>query len=156
MKGERGALMPTEKNKAVVLRYYEEVWNNWNLDAVDELIAPTITFRGSLGVTVHGRDGFRAYVAAVRAAFPDFHNTVDDLIAEGNRVAARLTYRGTHRGELFRVAPTHTQVTYPGIAIFRIAAGMITDGYVLGDTLSLLRQLGAVPAIPSDARPPAW
>ena len=84
-------------------------------------------------------------MATVRAAFPDFHNTIEDLIAEGNRVAARLSYRGTHRGELFRIAPTGRRVTYSGIALFRIAGGKIIDVWVIGDTLGLLRQLGGVP-----------
>jgi steroid delta-isomerase-like uncharacterized protein len=132
-----------EANKAIVRRYYAELWNRWELALIDELIAPDITFRGSLGMTAHGRDGFAAYLAAVRAAFPDFHNAVDELIGEGDRVVARLTYRGTHRGAIFELPPTGSAIEYGGIAIFRIAAGRIADGWVLGDTLSLLRQLGA-------------
>ncbi len=138
--------MSTVENKAVIRRYYEDLWNAWNLDLVDELIAPDITFRGSLGVSVRGRDGFRGYVAVVRTAFPDFHNTVEQLIAEDDIVAGRLTYSGTHRGILFHVAPTHKRVGYAGSAIFRIAGGLIADGFVLGDTLSLMRQIGALPA----------
>lgn len=138
--------MSTVENKAVIRRYYEDLWNAWNLDLVEELIAPDITFRGSLGVSVRGRAGFRDYAAAVRTAFPDFHNTVEQLIAEDDIVAARLTYRGTHRGILFQVAPTDKQVRYAGSAIFRIDGGLITDGFVLGDTLSLMRQIGALPA----------
>ncbi|HWU37535.1 MAG TPA: ester cyclase, partial [Candidatus Acidoferrum sp.] len=84
---------------------------------------------------------------AVRAAFPDFHNTIEELIAEGDKVVARLTYRGTHRGHLFGIVPTGRQVVYSGIAIFRIAGGKIVDGWVIGDTLALMQQLGAVPVM---------
>ncbi len=81
------------------------------------------------------------------SAFPDFHYTIEDLIAEEDRVAARLTYRGTHRGDLLGIAPTRKPVAYTGIAVFRLAGGMIVDGWVNGDTLGLMRQLGAVPAL---------
>jgi steroid delta-isomerase-like uncharacterized protein len=138
--------MPIEENRNIVLRYYEDLWNGWQVDLIDELIAPDIAFRGSLGLVARGRDAFRAYVATVRAAFPDFHNTVEELIVEGAKVAARLTYQGTHEGPVFEIAPTHRRVTYSGIALFRIASGQIADGYVMGDTLSLLRQLGAAGA----------
>jgi steroid delta-isomerase-like uncharacterized protein len=143
---EKGVAMSTVENKTVIRRFYEDLWNAWNLDLVDELIAPDITFRGSLGVSMKGRDGFRDYVAVVRTVFPDFHNTVEQLIAEDDVVAARLTYRGTHRGTLFQVPPTYKQVGYAGSAIFRIGGGLITDGFVLGDTLSLMRQIGALRA----------
>ncbi len=138
--------MSREAHKAIIRRYYEDLWNRWDLVIADELIAADIAFRGSLGVTVRGLEGFKRYVAMVRAAFPDFHNAVEDLIAEGDKVGARLTYRGTHAGELFGVFPTGRQVMYSGIAIFRIAGGKIVDGWVHGDTLSLMQQLGAIPA----------
>lgn len=137
--------MSIEENKAIVRRYYERLWNAWDLALVEELIASDITFRGSLAVTVSGREGFNRYVALVRAAFPDFHNAVEDLIAEGDKVVARLTYRGTHQGELFGIAPTGRPVAYAGVAIFRIVAGRIAEGWVMGDTLGLMRQLGAIP-----------
>lgn len=134
--------MSAEENKAIIRRYYDELWNRWNLDVVDEIISVEVTFRGSLGSTVKGRHGFKQYVNMVCAAFPDFHNTIDDLIAEGDKVVARLTYRGTHKGELFGIAPTGRQVTYAGIAIFRIVDGKIVDGWVIGDTLGLMQQIG--------------
>lgn len=110
-------------HKALVRRYYDDLWNRWDLALIDELIAPEIAFRGSLGVSVEGRAGFSRYVALVRAAFPDFHNTVETLVAEDDTVVARLTYRGTHRGELFGFAPTGKQVTYAGVAVFASPQG---------------------------------
>ena len=132
-----------DKNKDLIRRYYADLWNWWDDAVVDEIIAPGIQFRGSLGVTVNGKKGFRGYVAQVRAAFPDFHNQVDELLAEGNGVMARLTYSGTHLGELYGVAPTGKKVEYGGIALFKISDGRITSGLVYGDTIGLMRQIGA-------------
>jgi steroid delta-isomerase-like uncharacterized protein len=140
--------MSADAAKALVHRYYDELWNRWELGLVDELLAPDVGFRGSLGIEVRGRAGFRDYVALVRGAFPDFHNAVEELVSEGDRVVARLTYRGTHRGPLFGLTPTGRRIHYAGVALFRIAEGRIADGWVLGDTLGLLRQLGAT-AIPA-------
>jgi steroid delta-isomerase-like uncharacterized protein len=133
--------MSLEENKSLVRRYYEELWNRWGWPLADELIAEGLTFRGSLGVAAQGRDGLRDYMRAVRRAFPDFHNRVEDLVAEGDKVVARLTYTGTHHGELFGIGPTGKRVTYAGVAIFRIEAGRITEGWVLGDVHGLMQQL---------------
>jgi steroid delta-isomerase-like uncharacterized protein len=133
--------MSLEENKALVRRYYEEMWNRWDLALADELIAEDLAFRGSLGVAVRGRSGFQDYLRAVRHAFPDFHNRIEELVAEGDKVVARLTYTGTHQGELFGIGPTGKRVTYAGVAIFRITAGRITEGWVLGDVHELMRQL---------------
>jgi steroid delta-isomerase-like uncharacterized protein len=129
-------------HKAVVRRYYEELWNHWRLELAEELLTPDVLFRGSLSVEVRGLEGFRGYVRLVQAAFPDFHNAVEELIAEGDSVVARLTYRGTHRGPLFGLAPTGTVVSYPGMAWFRFAGGRIAAGWVVGDTWRLVQALG--------------
>lgn len=122
-------------------RYYDELWNAWTLDVADELLAPDIRFRGSLGVDVVGVAAFREYVRRVQRAFPDFHNAVLELVAEPERVAARLAYTGTHRGELFGIAPTGRRIRYAGAAFFRLAGGRIGEGWVLGDLDGLRRQL---------------
>jgi len=127
--------------KAIVRRYYQDLWNSWNFDGATDLIAPDISFRGSLGVIVRGCAEFLDYVRTVRTAFPDFHNSIDELIAEDEKVAARLTYSGTHQGELFGIAPTYRRVTYSGVAIFRVLDGKIVEGWVLGDLASLMQQL---------------
>jgi steroid delta-isomerase-like uncharacterized protein len=135
--------MATEENKKIIRRYYNELWNNWDLAVADELIASEIAFRGSLSVVVQGLEAFKGYVNLVRAAFPDFHNTIEELIAEGDKVVARLTYTGTHRGELFGVRPTGKRVAYAGVAIFFLLDGKIRNGWVLGDTMGLKEQLKA-------------
>jgi steroid delta-isomerase-like uncharacterized protein len=133
--------MSAEHNKALVRRYYEEMWNRWDFALADELIGEDVTFRGSLGVSVQGRGGFKEYMRTVRRAFPDFQNHVEELIAEDDKMVARLTYTGTHHGEVFGISPTGRRVTYAGVAIFRIAEGRIAQGWVLGDVHGLVRQL---------------
>lgn len=123
-------------NKAIIRRYYGELWNRWNLGVADDIIDLDVRFRGSLGMSVQGIDSFKNYVETVRAAFPDFHNAIEELIAEGETVVARLTYTGTHQGELFGFAPTGRRVTYDGVAIFRVSRGKIAEGWVLGDLVS--------------------
>jgi steroid delta-isomerase-like uncharacterized protein len=126
---------------ALVTKFYEELWNKWRVELVDEILSPDIGFRGSIGAEARGRDEFREYVARIRAAFPDFHNQVDGLIAEGDRAAARLTYTGSHRGELFGIAPTGACVTYTGFAWFTLRDGLIAEAFVLGDREELKEQL---------------
>jgi steroid delta-isomerase-like uncharacterized protein len=127
--------------KPLVRRYYSEVWNEWSTATLEELISADIVFRGSIGTAVNGIAEFQRYVYRIRAAFPDFHNHIEELIAEGEKVAVRLTYTGTHRGELFGFAATGNKITYSGIAIFEFAGSKIARGYVLGDTENLKRQL---------------
>jgi steroid delta-isomerase-like uncharacterized protein len=127
--------------KSLVRRYYSELWNAWSLAALEELISPDIVFRGSIGSTMNGIQEFKQYVIKIRAAFPDFHNHVEELIGEGEKVVARLTYTGTHRGELFGFPGTGRGITYQGIAIFQFREGKIISGYVLGDTESLKHQI---------------
>ena len=129
-------------NRRLIERYYNELWNGWDFDLLDRFIDPTIKFHGSVGVSVESLDGFRDYMNLIRAAFPDFHNSVEELVVENDRVAARLTYRGTHQGTIFGVAPTGRLITYAGLALFRIARGKIVEGYVLGNVIHLLGQLG--------------
>jgi steroid delta-isomerase-like uncharacterized protein len=127
--------------KSLVCRYYAEVWNAWSAPALDELISPGIEFRGSIGTAVHGIAEFKQYVNCIHSAFPDFHNHIEELIAEGDKVAARLIYTGTHRGELFGFPGKGAEISYQGLAIFEFREGKIVRGYVLGDTETLKRQL---------------
>jgi predicted ester cyclase len=135
--------MAIEENKRIIRRYYDELWNNWDLAVADELIAPEIAFRGSLSVVVQGLGAFKGYINMVRAAFPDFHNTIEELIAEGDKVVARITYTGTHGGELFGIRPAGKRVAYAGVAIFLLQDEQIRNGWVLGDTMGLIEQLKA-------------
>ena len=145
--GDQIALLDSaeEKNKHLIRRYYEEMWNPWNFAACEELLSPEIVFYGSLGVATKGIPAFREYMKTVRDAFPDFHNTIEELVSEDDKIVARLTFRGTHRGEIFGVAPTGRKISYAGAAFFKIENGKVAEGWVLGDRQSLLQQLGAPP-----------
>lgn len=128
-------------NKSLVRRYYAEVWNAWSVPALEELISSEIIFHRSIGTAVKGVADFKQYVSRIRSAFSDFHNHIEELIAEGDQVAARLTYTGTHRGELFGFPGIGNKIKYQGLAIFEFKKGKITRGFVLGDTETRKRQL---------------
>jgi predicted ester cyclase len=118
-----------------------ELVHRFYAHALDEILAEDFSFRGSLGDEVRGRDGWRAYRDRVRAAVPDFHNEIVDLVVDGDRAAARLRYSGHHRGELLGVRGTGRRVEYAGAAFFTAGAGLLTGAWVLGDLDALRRQL---------------
>jgi predicted ester cyclase len=119
----------SERNTRVVERFYHELWNRWNLDTADEILAEDLRFRGTLGSVLEGREDFKGYVETVRCAFPDWHNRIDEVISCGDgRVVTRMTWSGTHEGRLADVGPTGARVEYVGAAIFRISAGRIEEG----------------------------
>jgi steroid delta-isomerase-like uncharacterized protein len=140
--------MSLAESKTLVYRYFHDVWNAGDLNLADTLLGPDVAVRGSLGVTVRGQEGFRGYARMVKAALPDLRIEVEELIAEGTRVAARVRYSGTHRGPLFGIAATGRAVTYPAITLFQVAEGRITEVWTVGDTLSLMTQVGVFPALP--------
>lgn len=123
-------------------RFYDELWNRWRLDLANEIIAAAVRFRGSLGATLSGRDEFKRYVETVRVAFPDWHNRIDEVLSADDRVVTRMTWSGTHRGELGEIEPTGARVEYCGAAFFRLADGVIEEAWVIGDTQELWRALG--------------
>jgi steroid delta-isomerase-like uncharacterized protein len=138
-------LVTPELNELVVARFYEELWNDWRLDVADEIVASDVVFRGSLGANLVGRERFKSYVETVRAAFPDWHNQVDEILALEDRVVARMTWSGTHRGPLGGVEPTGAHVEYCGASFFQLAEGVIEEAWVVGDTQELWRALGRTP-----------
>ncbi len=136
--------MSFEENKALVRRLVEEFWNQGNTAAADELMtadAPIILpGRGQVS-----KENFKAFAVTLRGAFPDWHTTLEEMIAEDDQVAERWTGRGTHQGEFQGIAPTGRQVTVPGFVFYRVASGKITEFRGLFDGLSMLQQLGAIP-----------
>src|SRR5207249_1116933 len=98
-------------------------------------------FRGSLGQQTVGYQQFGDYVDFIQRAFPDFSNHIEEIVSEGDRSFARLTYRGTHRGPVFGIAPTGKVVEYAGAALFWFREGRIAEVWVLGDVYGLLQQL---------------
>jgi steroid delta-isomerase-like uncharacterized protein len=133
----------SEDSKTLVRRWYDEVWNKGNLAAVDDLLAPTYVGHTAGAPDVKGLDGIKQLVAAVGTAFPDHTLTVEEIIDEGDKVAVRYTMRGTHRGEFIGIAPTNTELTWTGMAIFHITNGKFQEFWLMTD---LGRQLGTVSA----------
>jgi steroid delta-isomerase-like uncharacterized protein len=129
--------------RQLVHRFYTDAWNAWDDDAVDKLLAHDFVFRGSLGDEVGGRDGWRRYRDKIRAAVPDFHNQIVELVVEGDRAAARLRYSGHHEGELLGARGVGNRIEYSGAAFFRVRGGLLADAWVLGDLDALRSQLPA-------------
>ncbi len=125
----------------LIHRFYDELWNRFDRSRIPELLTEDVYFRGSLGQVKAGREAFGDYVDFIRAAFPDFSNHVEETIEEGDRCFARLTYRGTHEGEVFGIAPTGRAIEYSGAAVFRFRDGRIASVWVLGDVYGLIQQL---------------
>jgi steroid delta-isomerase-like uncharacterized protein len=138
--------MSTEDNKALVRRLYEEVFNHRKLALVDELCTTNHVFHNP-PTTLQGREEFKQLLSLYITAFPDARFTVEDQIAEGDRVASRYTFRGTHHGELMGIPPTDKQVTVTGITINRIVNGKSEEGWLNFDALGMLQQLGVNPAM---------
>ena len=136
--------MSSEENKALTRRLYEDVFNQRQLAHVDELCSADHVFHNP-PTTLHGREEFKQLLSLYLTAFPDARFTVEDEIAEGDRVASRYTFRGTHQGELMGIAPTGKQVTVTGIIINRIVGGKSAEGWLNFDALGMLQQLGVVP-----------
>jgi steroid delta-isomerase-like uncharacterized protein len=136
----------SEANKSLVRREMEEVFNQGNLDAAEDLYAPDYVIHDPTSPEdVRGVEGARHFAATYRQAFPDFQATVEDQVAEGDKVATRFTARGTHLGELEGIAPTGNRIEVTGINISRIAGGKIAEEWTNYDTLGLMQQIGAVP-----------
>jgi steroid delta-isomerase-like uncharacterized protein len=137
--------MGIDENKALIRRVFDEVWNRGNLALIEELFAADYRRHGTSPDKPRGPEGERQHRAAFLAAFPDLVITAEDVVAEGDRVAVRYTWRGTYQGTWPGIPGTGQPVTMAGIAIHRVVAGKITDLWVVGDELGLLRQLGALP-----------
>lgn len=131
----------TSRNRDLIRRFYEELWNNFDKRKVPELLTDDVKFRGSLGQEKFGHSGFTEYMDMIQTAFPDFTNHVEVIISEGDRAFARLTYRGTHRGPVFGIRPTNRHVEYAGAVAFRFRGEKISEVWALGDVHGLLQQL---------------
>ena len=145
------------ENKALVERYWREVWTAGGEDAVSGVLAPDEVHHWGIGDDTVGHEAFRGRLRQFLEAFPDFATEVEQLVAEGDRVVSRQTYRATHRGEWLGIAPTETEVEWTGVQIFRIECGRIAESWGQADHLGLLRQLGGLPGVatPAAATPTA-
>lgn len=138
----------TEQNKTNFKRLYDEVFNQGNFDVADELIGPNVVeHQQQPGVApdAAGPELVKQIARFFRSSFPDLHIAVDDLIAEGDRVAARLTIAGTHQGEMLGIPPTGKRVEVSSIDIIRFEDGKAAEHWGETDILSMMQQLGVVP-----------
>lgn len=135
--------MNTAKQKALVCQFYEQAaTGQWE----DELLAPDVVYHGPPMIgEIQGREGFSALLDSFRSAFPGFQTTIDDVIADGDRVVVRHTHHATHLGDFLGIAPTGAHVVVPGIEMLRVRDGRITEFWHQDDFLSLLQQLTATP-----------
>lgn len=134
-----------DANKKVVREFIDGLFSRGYLDAVDTYLSEDfVNHDPPFGVSTD-REGMRAAGARFRAAFPDWHSEVHLLVAEADLVAEHFTARGTHRGEIMGVAPSGREVVLPGINIFRVREGRITERWGRLDDLGFLQQLGVVP-----------
>jgi steroid delta-isomerase-like uncharacterized protein len=136
----------SEEIKALVRRQEEELFSGGNLELADEIYAPDyVGHDPSNPEEVRGLQAAKQAASDYRQAFPDLRVTVEDLIAEGDKVAARLRVRGTHLGDLNGVAPTGRRVDFTGIVISRVEGGRIVEDWANFDDLGMMRQLGVIP-----------
>jgi predicted ester cyclase len=138
--------MSLEENKALVRRWIEaynlmfQDKDKRNLDLFDEFMAPDY-FDHTNKVD---REGLKLLFKIAFTGFPDWHETIEDIIAEGDKVWIRLTYTGTHTGEFMGLAPTGTKVTHEGVDIYRIADGQLVEYWSVSNQLEFMKSMGAI------------
>ena len=139
--------MSVEDNKAIARRIIEEFINNGDLSVADELFAADFVNHSPGRGTTPDREGIKQFINYMLAAFPDQTTTIDDLIAEGDKVVLRMTGRGTHTGELLGIPATGKQFEVPLISILRFANGKAIERWSLADEVSMWQQLGILPSM---------
>ena len=135
----------SEQNKAAVRRIVEDCWNKKNPALISELFASNCLLHTPDG-ELRGVEGAQQLLSAYGTGFPDFHITIDDTVAEGDKVALRYGFGGTHKGQLGPVPASGKRVATSGITIFRFAGGKVADARFEWDRVSLRQQIGALPA----------
>lgn len=136
--------MSAEENKAIVRRY-REIHNSNNLAGLDQIVDANIVSHSGIPGMPPGLEGGKMVHNMFLSAFPDSQVTTDDLIADGDEVVERFTFRGTNKGSFMGAPPTGKQVTATGMSVFRIANGKIVEHWGENDSLGVMQQLGLVP-----------
>jgi steroid delta-isomerase-like uncharacterized protein len=134
-----------EENKAIVRRFVDEVQSRGNIAVIDELCSPEfVNYSAPPGVP-SDCEGVKLVTAMFRQAFPDSYFTVEDMIAEGDKVVTRKTFHGTHEGEFMGIPPTRQSVSISLIDIVRVADGRVVEHWSIADNLAMMQQLGVIP-----------
>jgi steroid delta-isomerase-like uncharacterized protein len=137
--------MSTEQNKSIVRRWVEEGWNKHNMAVIDEVYVPNFVQHEPEPQTVNSSEALKQYVGAYLTAFPDLHLSMEDLIAEGDKVVWRFNSTGYQTGPFMGLPPTGRTGNITGIVIFRLEDSRIVEGWVNIDVLGLLQQVGIIP-----------
>lgn len=137
--------MTAETNKAIVHRYVEEGYNGRNTAVLDELFAADFVNHDPTQPAARDLEGLKQLMLAQHAAFPDVRVTIEDMVAEGDRVAKRFTLRGTNTGDFNGIPATGRQIVIEGLDILRVSDGKIREIWVAYDMLGVLQQLGVMP-----------
>jgi predicted ester cyclase len=135
----------TERNKAVIRRFVDEVQNKKDWDVYDELNDPEF-FNHSAPPGMTDREGSKQYLGGFLNGFPDCQFVIDDMIAEGDQIVTKKTFTGTHEGDFAGIPPTGKWVTLQFVDIMRVRDGRIVEHWLSMDQLSLMQQLGVIPA----------
>jgi steroid delta-isomerase-like uncharacterized protein len=134
-----------EKNKTCIRRIVEEVYNKKNLEIIPELIDRNFIFRSPGVREVKGPEGFKRMVADEQSAFPDVRLTINDMVAEGDRMAVSFTYAGTHKGEFLGIPPTGKKFSLPIVILYRFKDGKEAEAVIFSNQLNWFRQIGVSP-----------
>ena len=136
----------SNENVALIHRWFEEVWNKGRAEAIDEMFAVDGIARGlgEAGVDVVGPAGYKPFFEKLRGAFPEFELTIEDTVADADKVAARWTARMTHKGDQLGIPATGRQAVVTGMSIVRIKDGQIIEAWNNWDILALMQQIGAM------------
>ena len=135
----------TESNKEVIRMFLEEVINQNRMERADDLVVEDFVELDPLPGQRQGREGLKEVFGMMRAAFPDIHWVVEEMLAEGDTVASRFTWTGTHRGEFLGVPATGRSVAVKGVVMDQLADGKMSKSRILMDSLGMMQQLGVVP-----------
>ena len=136
----------SENNKAVIRKFLEEVINQNRMDRATDLVVEDFVELDPLPGQRQGREGLKEVLGLMRAAFPDIHWAVEEMVAEGDKVVTRFTWTGTHRGSFMGIPATGKSVSVKGVVIDQLEGGKMSNSRILMDSLGMLQQLGVVPS----------
>jgi steroid delta-isomerase-like uncharacterized protein len=139
--------MSTKENKAIERRWFEafDKGKAAVMAVTDELVSDDFIFHSASGEDIIGLKAYKKYAGDVYSAFPDVHLTIDDMVAEGDKVTVRFTVTGTHKGKFMGAPPTNKKIKMWSIQIDRIAGGKFAEGWERYDTLGFMQQIGLIP-----------
>ena len=135
--------MSTEQNKSMLKRIFSEL-NKGNINVIDELFAEDFVDRYPAPGETPTKEGFKQFLSGTHKSFPDWRWSLEDILAEGDKVAYRFTMKGTDKGGYIGVPPTGKKVSFAGVGILRFANGKVLERWTIADSLTLLHQLGLV------------